>query len=96
LSNVDRRLWQYRQGEARIFDCREAVPASEGWQDLPVMEAKQAPKERAPDTAKGGAGGQTGQEGQVLTSRLDALADKLEKRGDTLNSTVAAHKGKKN
>jgi hypothetical protein len=31
----NRRLWQYRAGEARIFESRDHIPSSEGWGDFP-------------------------------------------------------------
>lgn len=38
--SAETRLWQYRRGEARIFESRKEIPDGEGWQDLPVKEAQ--------------------------------------------------------
>lgn len=43
---MDRSVWMYRAGEAKIFASPEEIPAGEGWQDTPVPAAPEpAPAE---------------------------------------------------
>ena len=44
----DSRLWMYRNGEARLFEHPDHVPAAEGWQRFPLPGADSEPLPETP------------------------------------------------
>lgn len=44
----DTRIFMYRDGESRLFDSAEQIPAGEGWVDHPDKVQKTQPVKRKP------------------------------------------------
>lgn len=36
MTEIDRRCWRYRKGEAQMFNSPDDVPEGEGWVDSPA------------------------------------------------------------
>jgi hypothetical protein len=45
---ADTRLWMYRNGEARLFEHPDHVPAADGWQRFPAPGANSKPLPETP------------------------------------------------
>jgi len=68
----DTRVWMYRDGEARCFADRNAVPPDEGWTDSPVRDGGPSATDALGGRISGAARSRTASQGNSGPT-LDAL-----------------------